>query len=166
MTILVNDGTFTMQSTNIRNNNNNGSDSIASLVNITSVGSVTMSDVYMIDNQADVDIMDNINAISFTNNILIQANDFINANLSNNKFINNIESTVLFVSVLDGNVSLTNVEITNNTIDDMLMNVNGINDVTMNSEKIENNKALNGLHFIGTDNGTVERKFSIITYFE
>ncbi len=41
-------------------------------------------------------------------------------------------------------------------VDDILMNVNGVTDVTMNTVTTEYNKALNGLHFIGAGNGTVQ----------
>ncbi len=95
MTVIANDGIFTMQSTNITNNNYNGVDAIASLVNITSIGSVTMSQVNVKHNKAiqylifdkstfigdfnmiNVDIMDNINTNSLVNDILIQVNSLI-----------------------------------------------------------------------------------------
>ncbi len=125
--ILANDGAFSMQTTNITNSNNNDIDSIASLVNITCIGSVSLTSVnindsksvqYLIFDQStlvgdfdmtNVEIIDNINTDSNNNNILIQANNFNNANLVNTKFINNNEGTVLLSSVLDGNIVLTNV---------------------------------------------------------
>ncbi len=66
-----------------------------------------------------------------------------------------INGSNLFIASFAGDLDIINVEITNNIVNNILINANGINSLTMTDVKAEYNQALNGLHFIGTNNGNV-----------
>eukprot|EP01084_Bolivina_argentea_P310164 536641_1 len=168
------DSEFIFQSSNITENKNlRGlqTHSTHSLINITYVSIVELLSVIINDNVAanyfvfngnstgnlvfeNIQLLDNKNVDdSSTNNVLILAENFIDASITNCAFSHNNQGISLIQSTLTGDVKIFDSQFTDNTLVESIINMNGISEIELWSVMIQENIALNGIIFNG--NGDV-----------
>ena len=144
-----------------------------SLVEINDISNVLLSSIYIKNNYAasyfllngtgngninikNTQITDNTNNGPESQNVLFEGNNFINTIIINSDFINNNKGTHLFIATLSGLMNITNSNFINNNVANSIMSIDGMTSLSILDVIINDNTAINGILFTGSDSGDVD----------